>query len=154
MTMMVDITLSHWPAICVPPLLCPVSSWNFEALVWRIPPTEKKCHTAVKMKIGVGVFCALHHHKSFFFLAIFFDSYDNEFNQKDRLHRFILIHKLDSSICCPTYRPFYSCKLSCQAFNLEWFTFEKQQGLYYNKVTLGLTPIQRLCNQPNNCKMN
>ena len=67
MTMMVDITLSHWPAICVLPLLCPVSSWNFEALVWRIPPTEKKCHTAVKMKIGVGVFCVLHYHKSFFF---------------------------------------------------------------------------------------
>ena len=72
MTMMVDITLSHWPAICVPPLLCPVSSWNFEALVWRIPPTEKKCHTAVKMKIGVGVFCALHHHKSFFFFCYLF----------------------------------------------------------------------------------
>ena len=64
--------------------------------------------------------------------------------------------------------------LSCQAFDLEWgwrwpccdrdqylvsiitrkFAFEKQQDLYHNKVTLSLTPIKRLGNQPRNCKMD
>ena len=34
------------------------------------------------------------------------------------------------------------------------FTFEKQQGLYHNKVTLSLTPVQRLGNQARNCQMN
>ena len=34
------------------------------------------------------------------------------------------------------------------------FTFEKQQGLYHNKVTLSLTPVQRLGNQAHNCQMN
>ena len=33
-----------------------------------------------------------------------------------------------------------------------WFTFEKQQGLYHNKVTSSLTPVQRLGNQAHNCK--
>ena len=71
-------------------------------------------------------------------------------------------------------RPFYSYVLSCQAFNLGWgwswpccdrdqylvciitksFTFEKQQGLFHNLVTLSLTPVQRLGNQACNCKMD
>ena len=71
-------------------------------------------------------------------------------------------------------RPFYKCVLSCQALDLEWswswpccdrdqylvsmitksFTFEKQQGLYHNKVNLSLTPVQRLGNQTHNCKMD
>ena len=34
------------------------------------------------------------------------------------------------------------------------FTFEKQQGLYHNKVTLSLIPVQRLGNQARNCQMN
>ena len=71
-------------------------------------------------------------------------------------------------------RPFYSCVLSSQAFDLEWgwrwpccdrdqylvsmiikkFAFEKQQGLYHNKVYLNLTPVQRLGNQAHNCKMD
>ena len=71
-------------------------------------------------------------------------------------------------------RPSYSCVLSCQAFDLEWgwswpccdrdqclvsiitrqCTFEKQQGLYHNKVTLSLTPVERLGNQVHNCKIN
>ena len=70
--------------------------------------------------------------------------------------------------------PFYSCVLSCQAFDLEWgwrwpcwdrdqypismitkwFAFEKQQGLYHNRVTLCLIPVQRLGNQAYNCKMD
>ena len=33
------------------------------------------------------------------------------------------------------------------------FTFEKQQHLYQNKVTLCLTPVQRFGNQAHNCKM-
>ena len=69
-------------------------------------------------------------------------------------------------------RSFYSCVLSCQAFDLEWgwrwpcsdkdqyivgmitewFTFEKQQCLYDNKVTLSHTSNQRLDNQACNCK--
>ena len=64
--------------------------------------------------------------------------------------------------------------LNYQAFDLEWgwrwpccdrdqylvsiitrqFAFEKQQDLYHNKVTLSLTPIKRLGNQPRNCKMD
>ena len=71
-------------------------------------------------------------------------------------------------------RPFYSCVLGCQAFDLErgwrWpccgidkylvsittrqFTFEKQQGLYHNKVNLSFTPDQRLGNQAGNCKLD
>ena len=73
-----------------------------------------------------------------------------------------------------TNRPYYSCVHSCHAFDLEWgwrwpccnrdqylvsittrqFTFEKQQGLYHNKVTLSLTPVKRLGNQVRNCKMD
>ena len=34
------------------------------------------------------------------------------------------------------------------------FKFEKQQRLYHNKVTLSLTPVQRLCNQARNCKLD
>ena len=34
------------------------------------------------------------------------------------------------------------------------FTFEKQPGLYHNKVTLSLTPVKRLSNQARNCKMD
>ena len=34
------------------------------------------------------------------------------------------------------------------------FTFEKQQGLYHNKVTLSLTLVKRLGNQARNCKMD
>ena len=34
------------------------------------------------------------------------------------------------------------------------FTFEKQPGLYHNKVTLSLTPVKRLGNQARNCKMD
>ena len=61
-------------------------------------------------------------------------------------------------------RPFYSCVLSCLAFVLErgwrwlcfvrdqylvsmvskYFTFEKQQGLYHNRINYSLNPIQRL----------
>ena len=33
-------------------------------------------------------------------------------------------------------------------------TFEKQQGLYHNKVSLSLTPVKRLGNQARNCKMD
>ena len=71
-------------------------------------------------------------------------------------------------------RPFYSCVLTCLAFDLEWgwswpccdgdqylvsmitksFTFEKQQGLYHSKVTHSLTPVQRLGNQAHNYKMD
>ena len=70
-------------------------------------------------------------------------------------------------------RPFYSCVLTCLAFDLEWgwswpcdgdqylvsmitksFTFEKQQGLYHSKVTHSLTPVQRLGNQACNYKMD
>ena len=70
-------------------------------------------------------------------------------------------------------RPFYSCVLTCLAFDLEWgwswpcdgdqylvsmitksFTFEKQQGLYHSKVTHSLTPVQRLGNQARNYKMD
>ena len=29
-----------------------------------------------------------------------------------------------------------------------------QQGLYYNKVNLSLTPVQRLGNEVHNCKMD
>ena len=36
----------------------------------------------------------------------------------------------------------------------ERFTFEKQQGLYHNKVTLSLTPVQRHDNQAHNGKMD
>ena len=36
----------------------------------------------------------------------------------------------------------------------ERFTFEKQQGLYHKKVTLSLTPVQRLGNQAHNGKMD
>ena len=45
-------------------------------------------------------------------------------------------------------RPFYSCILSC-LFSIitKQYTFEKQQGLYYNMVTLSLTPFKRLGNQ-------
>ena len=70
-------------------------------------------------------------------------------------------------------RPFYSCVLSCQAFDLEWgwrwpccdrdqylvsmisnqFKFEKQQCLYHNKINLSLTSIQRVGRQAGNCKM-
>ena len=70
--------------------------------------------------------------------------------------------------------PFYSCALSCQAFNLEWGwswpccdkdqylvsmitkspAFEKRQSLYHNKVTLSLTLVQRLGNQACNCKVD
>ena len=32
------------------------------------------------------------------------------------------------------------------------FSFEKQQTLYHNKVTLSLTPVQRLGIQARNCK--
>ena len=32
--------------------------------------------------------------------------------------------------------------------------FEKQQGLYHNKVTLSLTPVQRPGNQAHICKMD
>ena len=34
------------------------------------------------------------------------------------------------------------------------FTFEKQQCLYHNKVTLSLTSVQRLGNQTRSCKMD
>ena len=34
------------------------------------------------------------------------------------------------------------------------FTFEKQRGLYHNKVTLSLTLVKRLGNQARNCKMD
>ena len=71
-------------------------------------------------------------------------------------------------------RPFYSCALNCQAFNMEWgwrwpcwdrdqhlvsripkqFTYEKQQGLYHNKVTQTLTPVKMLGNQARDCKMD
>ena len=63
-------------------------------------------------------------------------------------------------------RPFCSCALSCQAFDLEWgwrwprgrdqylvsvitnwFKFDKRRGLYNNKVNLRLIPVQRLGNQ-------
>ena len=70
--------------------------------------------------------------------------------------------------------PFYSCALSCQAFDLEWGwswsccdkdqylvsmitkspAFEKRQSLYHNKVTLSLTLVQRLGNQACNCKVD
>ena len=70
--------------------------------------------------------------------------------------------------------PFYSCVLTCQAFDLEWgwrwpccdrdqylvsmitksFTYEKQQRLYHNKVKLSLTPVQGLGNRARNCKMD
>ena len=63
-------------------------------------------------------------------------------------------------------RPFYSCVKFNQAFVwkwgwgwpwndrdaklvsmiTEWFTYEKQQGLYHNKVNSSLTPVQRLGN--------
>ena len=33
-------------------------------------------------------------------------------------------------------------------------TLEKQYGLYHNKVTLSLIPVQRLGNQAHNCKMD
>ena len=36
----------------------------------------------------------------------------------------------------------------------ERFTCEKQQGLYHNKVTLSLTPVQRHDNQAHNGKMD
>ena len=32
--------------------------------------------------------------------------------------------------------------------------FEKQQGLYHNKVTLSLTPVQKPGNQAHICKMD
>ena len=84
------------------------------------------------------------------------------------------IHKLPWSSCCnnKANRPTDRRVLSCQAFDLEWgwrwpccdrdqclvsmiterFTFEKQQGLYHKKVTLSLTPVQRLGIQARNCK--
>ena len=34
------------------------------------------------------------------------------------------------------------------------FTFEKQQHLYYNKVTVSLTPVERLGNQATNCPID
>ena len=34
------------------------------------------------------------------------------------------------------------------------FTFEKQQGLCHDEVTLGIIPVQRLGNQVYNCKMS
>ena len=34
------------------------------------------------------------------------------------------------------------------------FAFEKQQGFYHNKVNLSLTPVQRLGDQSQNCKMD
>ena len=69
-------------------------------------------------------------------------------------------------------RQFYSCVLSYQAFEWGWrrpccdrdqylvcmikkkFTFEKQQHLYYNKVTVSLTPVERLGNQATNCPID
>ena len=36
----------------------------------------------------------------------------------------------------------------------KWFAFEKQQGLYHNKVTLSLIPVWRLGNQAHHCKMD
>ncbi|PFX16611.1 Elongation factor G, mitochondrial [Stylophora pistillata] len=68
--------------------------------------------------------------------------------------------------------PFYSCGLGGQAFKQEEamgdpscdrdlsldsmitkkFAFEKQQHLYHNKVTLTLTPVQRLGHQAHNCE--
>ena len=40
------------------------------------------------------------------------------------------------------------------ALTKKQFAFEKQQGLYHNKVNLSLTPVQRLGNQAHNCKMD
>ena len=78
---------------------------------------------------------------------------------------------INQFVCLPLFgmvlnRPFHSV-LSCQAFDLEWgwkgpccdrdqylvsiitrqFTFEKQQCLWHNKVTLSFTPVKRLSNQ-------
>ena len=62
-------------------------------------------------------------------------------------------------------RPFYSCVLSCQAFDLEggsrWPCCDRNQypvntitNYLQNKVNLSLTPVQRLGNQAHNSKMD
>ena len=37
---------------------------------------------------------------------------------------------------------------------LAWVTFEKQEGLYHNKVNLSLTRVQRFGNQAHSCEMD
>ena len=84
----------------------------------------------------------------------------------------LLSHSSEGSVCWIVSGSKFL--LNCQAFDLEWgwrwpccdrdeylvsiitrkFAFEKQQDLYHNKVTLRLTPIKRLGNQPRNCKMD
>ena len=47
----------------------------------------------------------------------------------------------------------FTCKCKLVSMRTTWFTCEKQEGLYQNKVTSSLTSTQRLGPQAHNCKM-